>query len=149
LPFLPVALLRRDKEEQWWVMPLGRYLTLVGSMLLALLFLADWYFPKLSAEPAHADVDRSIIRIHSRHKWPDAIVFDTSQPPIRFAPVVTAAPPSRAPRDAMAMVSPAPAAIAPAAIIKPKPIVRKSLTKPALVAARQVASYPAAYPAGW
>jgi hypothetical protein len=149
LPFLPVAFLRRDKEEQWWLMPLGRYLTFVGSMLLALLFFADWYLPKLSAEPVHADIDRSIIRIHSRHKWPDAIVFDTSQSTIRLAPVVTADSPSRAPRDAMAMVSPAPAAVASAAIIKPKPIVRKSLTKTAGVAARQVASYPAAYPAGW
>ena len=130
-------------------MPLGRYLTFVGSMLLALLFLADWYFPKTSAEPVHADVDRSIIRIHSRHKWPEAIVFDTSQHTVRLAPVVTAEPARRIPRDAMAMVPPAPAADASAAIPKPKQTARKSPAKTARVAASQIASYPAAYPAGW
>ena len=57
-------------------MPLFRYLACTGSVLLALLFLSDWYFPKFLAEPARADVDRSIIRIHSRHRWPDALVFE-------------------------------------------------------------------------
>jgi hypothetical protein len=149
LPFFPVAFLRRDKEEQWWSMPLGRYLTFVGSMLLALLFLADWYFPKSSGEPVHADVDRSIIRIHSRNKWPEAIVFDTSQPTIKFAPVITADSPSRSSRDAMAMVRPEPPSGASIAIAKPKPLARKSSPKTARLPARQIASYPAAYPAGW
>ena len=51
-------------------------------MLLGLLFLADWYFPTSTAAPAVADndVDRSIIRIHSRHKWPAAIRMDTAAP---------------------------------------------------------------------
>jgi hypothetical protein len=59
-------------------MPLARYFTFVGSLLLALLFLADWYFPKLVAPPATAGVDKSIIRLQSAHKWPEATVFDTS-----------------------------------------------------------------------
>jgi hypothetical protein len=130
-------------------MPLGRYLAFVGSMLLALLFLADWYFPKTSAKPVHAEVDRSIIRIHSRHKWPEAIVFDTSQPTTRFAPVAVADSSKRGPREAMAMVPSAPAAIASAAILKPKQAARKSPAKTPRIAARQIASYPAAYPAGW
>jgi hypothetical protein len=61
-------------------MPLARYFTFVGSLLLALLFLADWYFPKLVAAPARAGVDKTIIRLHSAHKWPEAIVFDTTLP---------------------------------------------------------------------
>jgi hypothetical protein len=50
-------------------------------MLLGLLFLADWYFPTSAATAtADNDVDRSIIRIHSSHKWPAAIRMDTSAP---------------------------------------------------------------------
>lgn len=63
-------------------MPLVRYFTVVGSLLLALLFLADWYFPKLIAAPATAGVDKSIIRLHSAHRWPEATVYDTSLPTI-------------------------------------------------------------------
>ena len=51
-------------------------------MLLALLFLADWYLPQPAAMPARADVDRTVIRLHSSHKWPERIVIDTSLPTI-------------------------------------------------------------------
>ena len=73
-------------------MPLIRYFTFAGSLLLALLFLADWYFPKLVASPATAGVDKSIIRLHSAHKWPEATVYDTSLPTIvpPPAPVILA-----------------------------------------------------------
>lgn len=63
-------------------MLLARYFTVVGSVLLALLFLADWYFPKLVAPTATAGVDKTIIRLHSAHKWPEATVYDTSLPTI-------------------------------------------------------------------
>src|SRR5882757_2582513 len=63
-------------------MPLRRYFAYTGGVLLALLFLIDWYLPRPVADPAHADVDRSTIRIHSMHKWPGAVVYDTSQPTI-------------------------------------------------------------------
>jgi hypothetical protein len=90
-------------------MPLGRYFAFVGSLLLALLFLIDWYMPRaVVAGATPADIDRSIIRIHSRHKWPSAVVFDTTQPTIvPPAPVVTAeAPPPKSPRTAFAMAGP-------------------------------------------
>ena len=60
-------------------MPVVRYFVYVGGMLLGLLFLADWYFPTSTAANTVADneVDRSIIRIHSSHKWPAAIQMDT------------------------------------------------------------------------
>jgi len=58
------------------------YFAFVGSMLLMLLFVFDWYLAHSPAKAERADVDRSIIRIHSQHKWPSAVVFDTSQPTI-------------------------------------------------------------------
>jgi hypothetical protein len=80
-------------------MPLVRYFVYVGGVLLGLLFLADWYFPTPNAATAVADndVDRSIIRIHSRHKWPDAIQMDTRAPMPAPAPVIAEAAPPAAP----------------------------------------------------
>jgi len=80
-------------------MPLVRYFLYVGGVLLGLLFLADWYFPTSNATTAVADnnVDRSIIRIHSSHKWPSAIQMDTSAPMPVAPPVVADAAPSAAP----------------------------------------------------
>ena len=62
-------------------MPLARYFFHVGSVLLALLFIADAYFPKL---PVAHGADRASygIRIHSDRKWPERIVYDTSLPTI-------------------------------------------------------------------
>ena len=68
-------------------MPIGRYFLFAGSALLSLLYLADWYVPRLAAEPAHSEVDRTIIRIHSENQWPIAVAIDTNvkpvNPPIR------------------------------------------------------------------
>ena len=76
-------------------MPVVRYFVLMGGMLLGLLFLADWYFPASSAATATGenDVDRSIIRIHSSHKWPAAVQMDTASPMASVPPVVDATPP--------------------------------------------------------
>jgi hypothetical protein len=73
----------------------------VGSVLVALLFVANWIWP--SSEPvqaqdstAQAAAGGPIARIHSTQKWPDKIEFDTSKPTIvpPPAPVLaaTAAP---------------------------------------------------------
>jgi hypothetical protein len=72
-------------------MPLVRYFVYVGGLLLGLLFLADWYFPMTSAAIADNNVDRSVIRIHSRHKWPAAIQMDTAAPMPAPAPVIAEA----------------------------------------------------------
>jgi hypothetical protein len=73
-------------------MPLVRYFVLVGGMLLGLLFLADWYFPtSASLTAADESFDRSVIRIHSRHKWPAAIQMDTRAPMPVPAPVIAEA----------------------------------------------------------
>ncbi len=80
-------------------MPVGRYFVVVGGMLLGLLFLADWYFPTSNTATAVAgnDVDHSIIRIHSSHKWPAAIRMDTTAPLPSAAPVMAEAPAASAP----------------------------------------------------
>ncbi|MEA2920481.1 MAG: hypothetical protein QOF07_444 [Bradyrhizobium sp.] len=82
-------------------MPLWRYFAFSGSVLLALLLLADWYLPKSSAESARAEIDKTVIRIHSAKQWPEAIVFDANRPAVP-APVVVA--------DAAPVETPMPAA---------------------------------------
>jgi len=64
-------------------MPVLRYFVFVGGALLALLFVADIYFPKQPVvATADSRVDKSTIRIHSERKWPERVVFDTNQPTI-------------------------------------------------------------------
>ena len=68
-------------------MPVLRYLLFTGGALLALLFLADWYWPTTTSV-ANADqvqetsIDRDFLRIRSAQKWPQKIVFDTNIPTI-------------------------------------------------------------------
>jgi hypothetical protein len=106
-------------------MPLWRYFAFSGSILLALLLLADWYLPKSSPDVARAEVDKTVIRIHSASQGPEAVVFDTSQPTV-LAPVnVADAAPAEGPmpaaetptREAFAQLAPAASAapVAPAA----------------------------------
>lgn len=62
-------------------MPVSRYFFFVGGVLLALMFILDASFPALPvAEMAKANLP--VIRIHSDHKWPERIVYDTSLPTI-------------------------------------------------------------------
>ena len=130
-------------------MPIGRYFVFVGSVLLALLFLADRNFPGQITPSARADVDRSVIRIHSRHKWPAAVVYDTSLPTIVPPVVAAGVSPERSPRDAFAQLPPAPA---PARLQ-----VAETLPKPAAVRrtaklrppARRVANYQPFEPRGF
>jgi hypothetical protein len=136
-------------------MPLGRYFVFIGGALLALLLLADWYIPDLSAAPGRAGVDKSIIRIHTTHRWPEAIVFDTSVPTIVPPPVVTAEPvANRPPRDALALLpQPAPAAVA-AAAVEAKPAAAKRRSRTVHVTTKRIASYRGSgssnlFAAGW
>jgi len=63
-------------------MPIVRYITWVGTSLLALLFVANWYLPKYSAEAAAEASNRPVIRIASMQRPPEQVVIDTSQPTI-------------------------------------------------------------------
>ena len=136
--------------------PLARYLLLVGSALIALLFLANSYFPKPSGPfERESMVDKSIIRITSAHRWPEKVVYDTSLPttvPLSVVtenaptPISISAPPASAGvRQAFAKV----ATIAPAserATVHPKRKVKRKSPGARLLAYRE-ASYN--WPAGW
>jgi hypothetical protein len=123
-------------------MPLGQYLMFTGSMLLALMFLSDRYIPTLSAEPMRADVDKTIIRIHSGHKWPEAIVFDTTRPTIFAGPVETAEIlVTKSPRNALALAVQAPAPAVSKSTSESKgetnPVTRKRPVKAVRLTAKQ------------
>jgi hypothetical protein len=47
------------------VMPIGRYIAWVGTALLLLLFVANWFLPQSMAEPTGDEVNRPVIRIAS------------------------------------------------------------------------------------
>jgi hypothetical protein len=63
-------------------MPVVRYIVWVGTSLLALLFVANWFLPEPLPEPAHEAIDRPIIRIASLQQAPEGVVIDTNQPTI-------------------------------------------------------------------
>jgi hypothetical protein len=130
--------------------PLGRYFFFVGSLLLAMLFLADGYWADASSPSfmREARVDKSIIRIQSAHKWPEAIVFDTSLPTIVPPPLPRLAnvPVANQPLEAFAQLKQPSQQISKPAPAKAK---RKLARR---VPATRVAVYPAApeaWPAGW
>ena len=87
-------------------MPLARYFFFVGSLLLAMIFVAGWYLPDSPQTFREAQVDKSIIRIKSAHKWPERIVIDTSLPTIVPPPsqVVANTPVFNQPREAFAQL---------------------------------------------
>jgi hypothetical protein len=82
--------------------PIGRYIAFVGSLLLAVLFIANWYRPIAPTQSVTSREAEPIIRIQSDRKWPERIVFDTSAPTIvpQKPPVVADAPVTNPPREA-------------------------------------------------
>ena len=106
-------------------MPFGRYIALVGSLLLAMLFIANCLLPMdptLSATSEQAD--KPIIRIKSDRKWPERIVFDTNAPTIvpQNSPVIADAPVTNPPREAFALLNePAPKV----SVVAPLPVKTK------------------------
>ena len=130
--------------------PVARYFLLVGSVLLAMLFIADWSLPDAPQSfTRDARVDKSIIRIKSAHRWPEKIVYDTSLPTIvpQASPTSAELPMLKQPRDSIAQ------------LIAPLPPLTKSpaQTKTKRIAVRKpsptrMAAYPATsdpLPAGW
>ena len=62
-------------------MPLFQYFGWVGSFLLAALFAANWFVSVPIGPAPGPDVPRdqkTSIRIHTDHKWPERVVFDTT-----------------------------------------------------------------------
>jgi hypothetical protein len=129
-------------------MPLVRYFLFTSGILLGLLLWADWYFPKLT-EAAAADVNRTIIRIHSTRIWPAAVRFDTSVPMPRFAPVAMAE--EEMPAPALAPEKPTRQAYAhdapPAAKAPERP--RRHVNPPSKVSTRETQRRLASYQSNW
>jgi hypothetical protein len=80
-------------------MPLARYYLWVGGALLALLFIADSFLPRLPVAE-RADSHLPGIHIRSDRKWPERIVYDTSHPII-----LPASPQSAAANESTAQVA--------------------------------------------
>jgi hypothetical protein len=60
-------------------MPVLQYFGWVGSFLLVTLLAANWCFPAPIAPQSGIPLDQKIkIRIHTDHKWPERVVFDTT-----------------------------------------------------------------------
>ena len=87
--------------------PIGRYIAFVGSLLLAIFFIADWYLPMAPTQSVTSrEADKPIIRIKSDRKWPVRIAFDTNAPTIvpQKPPVVADALVPNPPREAFALL---------------------------------------------
>jgi hypothetical protein len=82
-----------------------RYFCSVGSVLIVLLLVANWFFPDRDRRPANSGAEDYGIRIRSAAKLPEPITFDTSQPtivPAQSSVTVAAQPPL----DAFAQIVP-------------------------------------------
>jgi hypothetical protein len=95
------------------VMPIVRFITWVGTSLLALLFVADWYLPKPLPEPAGDAINRPVIRIASVQQPPERIIIDASQPTIVPPPTLftDATPSEPSPVQSYASAGPPPTVI--------------------------------------
>jgi hypothetical protein len=85
------------------MMPVARYFLFAGGALIALLFALDAFSPKAVADNtghANAGVDKATLSIRSDVKWPERVVFDTSQPTLV---------PKAAPAQVVALAGPEPA----------------------------------------
>ena len=71
------------------IMPLLRYFLFAGGVLLGLLFAIDCYAPPRPAQAARAEIDRSIIRIHSSHRWPAPVAIETEVEMPNIAPLAS------------------------------------------------------------
>jgi hypothetical protein len=91
-------------------MPVLRYFLYVGGALIALLLVFNVLLPQ---EPATnsliSGADRPAIRIRSDQKWPERVVFDTSQTtvaPVTVVPVTVAKAADPVPFSAVTVASP-------------------------------------------
>jgi hypothetical protein len=132
--------------------PVVRYFMYVGVVLLAMLFVADQYFSGVSQSFVRdGQVDKSVIRIQSAHRWPDKIDYDVSLPTIvpttQPAQAAAAEPPKPTqPREAFASIAPAPEVAKPRA---PPKIKRKVARRAMPTRMAAFPPYAEPLPAGW
>jgi hypothetical protein len=75
-------------------MPLLHYFAWVGGFLPAALFAANWCCSPPFAAAPRSDIplnQKINIRIHSDHKWPEPVVFDTTRSKLASEATVDAA----------------------------------------------------------
>jgi hypothetical protein len=153
---VPVEETHYGRFEKWAVnkVPIGRYMAFVGSLLLAMLFIADWLLPIGPTQSVTSgEANKPTIRIKSDqdHKWPERIAFDTSAPTIvaQTPPVVADAPVTHPPREAFALLG----APVPEVSETPPPVRTKRKVAKRAPHSRWTAYQPAAraeaFPAGW
>jgi hypothetical protein len=133
-------------------MPFVRYIAFVGSLLVAILFFADWYLTMAPTQSVTSpETDKPIIRIKSDRKWPERIVFDTSAPTIvpQKSPVIADAPVTNPPREAFALLNePVPeVSVTPLPVRTKRKVARRA--PPSRWAAYRPAARAEALPAGW
>jgi hypothetical protein len=94
-------------------MPIVRYLVWVGTSLLALLYVANWFFTEPARKAAQEVIDEPVIRIASAQRSPETVFIDTNQPTIVPPPnpAESAVPDVASPLQSYASVEPPPAAI--------------------------------------
>jgi hypothetical protein len=111
-------------------MPIVRYITWVGTSLLALLFVANWYLPESLPEPAHEAIEKPVIRIASIQQSPERIVIDTSQPTIVPPPTTFGDP---EPDQPLPLLESHASAISPATVVnleqKKRKVVKRQVPK--------------------
>jgi Zn-dependent protease with chaperone function len=133
-------------------MPFVRYIAFVGSLLVAILFFADWYLTMAPTQSVTSlEADKPIIRVKSDRKWPERIVFDTSAPTIvpQKSPVIADAPVTNPPREAFALLNePVPeVSVTPLPVRTKRKVARRA--PPSRWAAYRPAARAEALPAGW
>jgi hypothetical protein len=108
-------------------MPVLRYFLYVGGALLALLLVFNAVLPQAPATNSLiSSAETPAIRIHSDQKWPEPVVFDTSQPTIA-QPTIATAPVTVAKVDAPAVTE---APVNPAVTVaSPKARVREAFAQ--------------------
>jgi hypothetical protein len=134
-------------------MPFVRYIAFVGSLLVAILFFADWYLTMAPTQSVTSpEADKPTIRIKSDRKWPERIVFDTSAPTIvpQKSPVIADGPVvTNPPREAFALLN----APVPEVSVTPLPVkTKRKIAKrapPSGWTAYRPAARAEALPAGW
>jgi hypothetical protein len=89
-------------------MPILRYIVWVGTSLLALLFVANWFLPDASQEAVNETIEKPVILIASVQRPPESVFIDTSQPTIvpPTMPAESAVPDVASPLHSYASIEP-------------------------------------------
>lgn len=126
-------------------MPIARYLVWTGALLLALLFVANWFLPEPLPEPVHEAIEKPVIRrITSAQPSPERVVIDTNQPTIVPPPAPVESPSSVKPSPLQSYASADPS---PMRSVDPAPLVVDSAKKRPKTIKRREARVPAHEPA--